>query len=231
MTAGLIASGTFDDPANARVIYLAVAGLLLLATLLAVGTWWWWRSSKVEHPVLGPLEVMSTRRWWKGDFHDRQRRLEAVRPDHVDPEDADAPALASAVDLDHVLVRVDPHSFDDLLEPDVVPDAELEEVHDAAPDAAPPAVAAVAARTPDEPIDVHSEHSERERLDEQTVAGADSTPAPETASESVPEPVLRSIVIDTAPKPRDTPSDLGPESADSDPTPAPIDPLLRLPAE
>jgi hypothetical protein len=42
--------------------------------------------------------------------------------------------------------------------------------------------------------------------------------------------VMRSIVIDTAPKPKDAaPVEADPEPvSDSDPTPAPIDPLLRL---
>ena len=55
---GLIAEGNFQDPHNARLLYLASGGLLLLGLALGIGTWLWWRSSKVEHPALGPLEVI-----------------------------------------------------------------------------------------------------------------------------------------------------------------------------
>ncbi len=213
-TAGLIADGTFDDPANARVIYLAVAGLVLLAVLLGVGTWLWWRSSKVENPVLAPLEVMGTQRWWKSDFNERQRRLDAVRPELADANhEADvvgAVPSAEPVDLNHVLVREDPHTFDDLVDPDagsqptVVPVVESEPVLERDPESAGSEPAVAESIVPEPVVE------------------------PEPA---VSVPVARSIVIDTAPKPRDTPPDLGPEAADSDPTPAPIDPLLRLQAE
>ena len=67
----VLGADTFDDPENARVILLSAAGLLLLAVLVAAGTIWWWRSSRVEHPALGPLEVMGSRSWFKGDYTSR----------------------------------------------------------------------------------------------------------------------------------------------------------------
>jgi hypothetical protein len=75
----MIASN-FTDPQNERVILLAVGGLVLLAVLVVVGTVVWWRSTKSEHPVLAPLEVMSTRKFEKADYTDRRRVLDEVRP-------------------------------------------------------------------------------------------------------------------------------------------------------
>lgn len=120
-TAHRVATGTFEDPANARIIYLAVGGLLLLAVLLGVGTWWWWRSAKVEHPVLAPLEVMSTRKFEKADFTEQQRQLDDVRAAGADLGDA-ASSPAEPVDLERVLDRDDPPHFDDLAEPTATPE-------------------------------------------------------------------------------------------------------------
>jgi hypothetical protein len=77
---GLVAEGNFQDPHNARLLYLASGGLLLLGLALGIGTWLWWRSSKVEHPALGPLEVMSQRSWSGADFESQRRRLDEARP-------------------------------------------------------------------------------------------------------------------------------------------------------
>ena len=294
-TAGLIADGSFDDPENARVIYLAAGGLLLLAVLLGLGTWLWWRSAKVEHPALAPLEVMGTRRWWKGDFTERRRRLDEVRPVHDDGTGLEPEVH---VDLDQVMVREDPHSFDDLLDPvaadlstaeDLEAEVEAEvvegevvagevvaaeavEVEVVQEEAVEEAVAAseVAAEA------VEDEAVEDEAVEDEAVAGEvlagevlegdvvaepepevvpepvsivepvvvelepalEAVAAPDVAEEASPaltfEPVAaapRSIVIDTAPKPRDTPSDLGPESINTETSAAPIDPLLRLKAD
>ena len=73
-------NGQYSDPETARVIYLLSGGLVLMAVALAAGTVWWWRSSKTEHPALGPLEEMGTRRFWKSDYSDRRRRLTDARP-------------------------------------------------------------------------------------------------------------------------------------------------------
>lgn len=106
----MVAAERFDDPENARTILLMAGGLVLLGLLVAAGTVWWWRSTEVEHPALGPLEVMSTRQWWNGDYTARHRRLEAARP--VGAEVAAAPA-DEPVDLQAV-ERADPPQFDDL---------------------------------------------------------------------------------------------------------------------
>lgn len=109
-TAGLLGAERFEDPENARTILLMAAGLVLLAVLVSVGTVWWWRTSKVEHPALGPLEVMGSRSWWRGDYTARRRRLDSARPA---PEPGDGAAVAEAVDLGAVS-RESPPQFDDL---------------------------------------------------------------------------------------------------------------------
>ncbi len=208
-TAGIIADGTFDDPENARIIYLAAGGLLLVGVALGVGTWIWWRNAKVEHPALGPLEVMGSRRWWKSDFNDRRRRLDAARPLPDAAGDGvtdDAPGPAEPFDLDLVMTRDDPQNFDDLLDPD-----------------AAPVVAPVAHGASDA---------------DEVVAEQEPEPAPEPAPEPEqlalvaieeavpPRPAI--ITVDTAPKRAEPEPEPEPEAKDSDPTPAPIDPLLRL---
>lgn len=106
----MVAAERFDDPENARTILLMAGGLVVLGVLVAIGTVWWWRSTEVEHPALGPLEVMSTRKWWNGDYNSRHRRLEAARP--VGAEATAAPA-DEPVDL-QAAERSDPPHFDDL---------------------------------------------------------------------------------------------------------------------
>ncbi len=125
-TAHRVASGTFEDPQNARIIYLAVGGLLLLAVLLGVGTWWWWRNAKVEHPVLAPLEVMSTRKFEKSDFTEQRRQLDDVRLPGADLDEGVSPR-AEPVDLGLVLEREDPPHFDDLVEPPAAQESAVEQ--------------------------------------------------------------------------------------------------------
>jgi hypothetical protein len=79
----LLGEGTFNDPTNARTIYLAAGGLALVGVLLAIATVVWWRSTRAEHPALAPLEVMGTRRWSKSDYAGRQARLASVRSGRV----------------------------------------------------------------------------------------------------------------------------------------------------
>ncbi|MFZ4720993.1 MAG: hypothetical protein ACOYMR_16320, partial [Ilumatobacteraceae bacterium] len=154
---GLVADGSFEDPTNARTIQLAALGLVAIAVLLGIGTWWWWKQSKAEHPALGPLEVMGTKKWWKSDFTERRRRLEAVRPPH-DDEQADAPV---PLDLDHVMTRDDPHSFDDLLDPTAAESAEAAEAVDAVAPADPAGPEDPAAPLePGEPVDATADRQD-----------------------------------------------------------------------
>lgn len=102
----------FEDPENARLIYLAAGGLVLIAILVVVGTVWWWRSAAVEHPSLGPLEVMGTKSWTKGDDTTRQQVLDAVRPEGATPGDGSL-VVPDPVDLLET-DRERPLHFDDL---------------------------------------------------------------------------------------------------------------------
>lgn len=111
----VLLADTFDDPENARVILLSAAGLAVIGLLVAAGTVWWWRSSEVEHPALGPLEVMSSRSWWKGDYTSRRRRLEAVRPDGAEPAGPAATSGSEPVDL-KAAALTSPREFDDLVD-------------------------------------------------------------------------------------------------------------------
>ena len=111
----VLLAATFDDPENARIILLSAAGLVLLGALIAAGTVWWWRSSEVEHPALGPLEVMGSRAWWRGDYALRRRRLEAARPPGAEPADAPTTSSLEPVDLEAASLAL-PREFDDLLE-------------------------------------------------------------------------------------------------------------------
>lgn len=110
--AGSLLGAQIEDPENERTIFIAAGGLLLLGLALAAGTFVWWRSSRVEHPALGPLEVMGTRSWWKGDWTARRRRLDEARPTGAEhAEDGDEP-----VDL-HAVGTTEPLPFDDLADP------------------------------------------------------------------------------------------------------------------
>lgn len=108
----MLLADTFEDPERARVIYLAAGGLVLVALLVIAGTVWWWRSAAVEHPALGPLEVMGTKSWWNSDQSDRRERLESVRPDGAEPGDTSliVPDPVDLLDDD----RTRPIDFDDL---------------------------------------------------------------------------------------------------------------------
>ena len=111
----VLLADTFDDPENARIILLSAAGLVILGLLIAAGTVWWWRSSEVEHPALGPLEVMSSRSWWKGDYAARRRSIEDARPEGAELVDPPASAPSDPLDLKASALAL-PQEFDDLLE-------------------------------------------------------------------------------------------------------------------
>lgn len=113
-TVGIIAAGNFRDPRNARIIYFASAGLLVMAALMIVGSVIWWRKARTEHPALGPLEVMGTRRWWKSDFTTRTMQLEGARP--LLDGAVEEPPVAEPVDFE-AMMPDGPVDFRDLFEP------------------------------------------------------------------------------------------------------------------
>ncbi len=179
---------TFDDPQNARTILLSAAGLVLVGVLIAAGTVWWWRSSEVEHPALGPLEVMSSRSWWKGDYTSRRRRLEAARPEGAEPIDPPATSTSTPVDLE-ASALASPQEFDDLLEfPPVVPEIEADVESDVEGDAdlcgEQPAPEAEAVPAADEPHD--NTAAERTAADD---TAADDTAADDTAVAALQRPI------------------------------------------
>jgi hypothetical protein len=104
----------FTDPDNARLLYLAAGGLALAGLVLLAVTVWWWRSSRVESPVLAPLEVMGWRRWAKSTWSERKRLVDQVRPDDSLAL-SDAPIPPEEIDLRQLLATT-PESFDDLRE-------------------------------------------------------------------------------------------------------------------
>lgn len=207
---GILAEGTFEDPQNARIIYLAVAGLLLLAIVLGVGTWYWWRTSKVEHPALGPLEMMGTRTWRKGDFNSRARRLEDSRPANAIHE-AEPVDDRDELDLD-ALGKLEPAQFDDFS--DLLP---------AAAAAAPVALATVDA--PDDAPAVEAVSVEAVSVEPVSEEPVSEEPVVAPAKQGV-------IVIDTAPSSAPaqqlTFDEPAAEPAADDDDPDHFDPLLRL---
>jgi hypothetical protein len=248
---GVLAEGTFDDPQNARIIYLAVAGLLLLAVVLGVGTWYWWRTNKVEHPALGPLEMMGTRTWRKGDFNSRERHLEEARPANAIHE-AEPVEDRDELDLD-ALGKLEPAQFDDFSDllpaaaaaaPVALAVAEAESEPDAStpetaadeavepfvaepgpePDSVPDSAADAESAAPDEPV---------EESDAEPNAEAIVEPVVEPVAEPVVAPAKQAvIVIDTAPSPVasqqltfEEPAAESEGDADDDDH---FDPLLRL---
>ncbi len=74
-------AASFSDPKNARIIFFAAGGLVVLAIALVVATVLWWRSSGIEPAALAPLEVMSSRGWLESDDDERRERIECVRPE------------------------------------------------------------------------------------------------------------------------------------------------------
>ncbi len=99
--------------ANAdRIIYLVAAGLVLLGIALAVATVWWWRSTRPEHPSLGPLEVMGEKRFRRSSGAERRQIIANSRPPGAQPLIVEPPA-PRPVDL-AMLAGAAPQGFDDL---------------------------------------------------------------------------------------------------------------------
>lgn len=99
--------------ANAdRIIYLVAAGLVLLGLALAVATVWWWRSTRPEHPALGPLEMMGERRFRRSSDAERRQIIANSRPPGAKPLITEPP-VPRPIDL-AVLADAAPTGFDDL---------------------------------------------------------------------------------------------------------------------
>lgn len=99
--------------ANAdRIIYLVAAGLVLLGIALAVVTVWWWRSTRPEHPSLGPLEVMGEKKFRRSSSAERRQIIANSRPPGAQPLIVEPP-VPRPVDL-AMLAGAAPQGFDDL---------------------------------------------------------------------------------------------------------------------
>ena len=91
----LFAQELTDSEATRRV-FLTVGGLLLLGLAMLIATVWWWRSTRPEHPALGPLEVMSERRWVKADGDSRRSLIDARRRPDADLDLLDPASVGGA---------------------------------------------------------------------------------------------------------------------------------------
>lgn len=244
----MLAAGTFNDPENARIIWLMAGGLLVLGLLVAVGTIWWWRSSRVEHPALGPLEVMGSRSWWKGDYSTRRRSLEAARPTGAEPAGALAPMSGDPVDLE-AAANASPSHFDDLLDlptsaaddAEPISDAELAEAYAelelelAAAELADVEVAEVDPGEVD-PSEVDAADVAPANLDGvepavESAALTDVEVSDPDSSEAESEEVVSTETADLEPVVDEPPLGDADDTSVSAEVPRPIDPLLRLNSE
>jgi len=211
----VLLAATFDDPENARVILLSAAGLVLIGLLIAAGTVWWWRSSEIEHPALGPLEVMGSRSWWKGDYTARRRRLEAARPEGAEPIDPPTTSTSDPVDLEAAALAP-PREFDDLseFEPEVVAETKVgAEVEAAVPPIEEPPVAVDVPDDLDDDVDDDSDDVDGDEHDE--VDGDEHDEVDGDEHDEVDGDEDEDALHDTS-------------AAD---VPRPIDPLLRMKRE
>jgi hypothetical protein len=115
--AAVLADELSDAEATRRVL-LTAGGLVLIGVLLLIATVWWWRATRPDHPVLGPLEVMSDRGWVKAGVEERRRLIESNRPSGSLPAVAEI-AVPEPIDLS-VLVATVPPTPDDLAELDLL---------------------------------------------------------------------------------------------------------------
>jgi hypothetical protein len=79
----LLAAG---DPGSTRLVYATIAGLVLIGVVLIALGVWLIRQTRVDLPVLAPLERMGDRDWRRQTDPATQRRiLDEVRPEGAEP--------------------------------------------------------------------------------------------------------------------------------------------------
>lgn len=127
-----------SDSAADRRIYLAAGGLVLLGLVMTIATAWWWHATRPDDPALGPLEVMSRKRWLAADDAERRRMLAAARPGDEAPRGTEparagvavaAGATSAVVDLREAASAPLP-AIDDLLVADEPEDQQADEPED-----------------------------------------------------------------------------------------------------
>lgn len=87
LTSAVVVPGVLaaNDPASTRLVYAMVIGLALVGVAAIVLGVWLIRRTRVDPPVLGPLERMGGRRWKRRDLVTQQRMLDEVRPPGASP--------------------------------------------------------------------------------------------------------------------------------------------------
>ena len=113
----LVAAG---DPGSTRLVYAIIAGLVLIGVVLLLLGVWLVRQTRVDLPVLAPLERMGDRDWRRQTDPGTQRRiLDEVRPDGAEPLGTKVPSPPS-LDAEFELADRPITSMSDLAPP--VPD-------------------------------------------------------------------------------------------------------------
>lgn len=74
-----------NDPASTRLVYAMVIGLALIGIGFVVLGVWLTKRTRVDPPVLGPLELMGERQWQRKDLATQRRLLEEARPPGAAP--------------------------------------------------------------------------------------------------------------------------------------------------
>jgi hypothetical protein len=79
----IVAAG---DPGSTRLVYATIAGLVVIGIVLVVLGVWLIRQTRIDPPVLAPLERMGDRDWRRQTDPATQRRiLDEVRPEGAEP--------------------------------------------------------------------------------------------------------------------------------------------------
>lgn len=113
-----------SDAGSSNVVLAVTVALVVLGSALLVVTAWFWRSTRPDPDALGPLVVMSERRFATLGPIERRRTLDGARPG---PSPDDEPATAGqAVEVETVIVEMP----DDDIEIDDVEDEDTDDVED-----------------------------------------------------------------------------------------------------
>ena len=113
-----------SDAGSSNVVLAVTVALVVLGSALLVVTAWFWRSTRPDPDALGPLVVMSERRFATLGPIERRRTLDGARPGSS-PEDEPATA-GQAVEVETVIVETP----DDDIEIDDVEDEDTDDVED-----------------------------------------------------------------------------------------------------
>ena len=106
---------TIGDPDGTRTVTSLIALLVALGLALVMVAVWLFRTTRPDHELLAPLEVMGERSWRRLDPVGQRRRLDELRPDGARPlaPSAAPPDLDDAFDAGPLA-----SGFDDLHDDD-----------------------------------------------------------------------------------------------------------------